>query len=65
MGLFNWASNKVKSHDLYAKPVTFMYDGESKIRSTYGGLVSLMIKLVVVIGACLLTRVIFRKSNTK
>ena len=65
MGIFIWLKNKIKGHDLYAKPITMFYKGDQKLKSAYGGFISVLIKILILIFACLLTRVIFNRSATK
>ena len=64
MGLQKWLKNKIKAHDLYATPVSLMFKGQPNLKTPYGGLISLIIKLTLITTACLLIRVIFVKSNT-
>ena len=59
-----WVKKKIKNHDLYAKPITLKFKGNSYLSTPYGGLMSLMIKLVIIIRACFLTKIIFDKGNT-
>ena len=65
MGIFIWFKNKIKGHDLYAKPITLFYKGNQELKSAYGGLISVLIKILIVVFACLLTRVIFTRGGTK
>lgn len=60
----NWIKNKVKDADLFPSTVKFTFNGETEFKTLYGGLVSLMIKTVVIIYAISLTVSIFTKSGT-
>ena len=65
MGILFWLKRKIEGHDLYGKPITLYYKGNKKLNSAYGGLVSVLIKVLIIVFACLLTRVIFARSGTK
>ena len=65
MGVLSYLLHKLKSQDLYAKSVNLTFDGKDKLQTTYGGFISLMIKISIIVNAIILIIVIFKKNDTK
>lgn len=60
-----WTKNKVKSADSYATTVQMTFNGKRKFSTFYGGIISLIIKTIIIMYAILLTIRIFRKSDSE
>ena len=63
--LTKWTRNRVTEADSYASTVQMTFNGNKKFTTFYGGVVSLMIKTVIIMYAVLLTIRIFRRSDSE
>ena len=63
--LANWTRSKITEADSYASTVHLTFNGKKEFCTFYGGVVSLMIKTVIIMYAVLLTIRIFRKSDSE
>ena len=63
--IFGYIKSKIKGNDLYDKKITLTYNGDSSYKTLIGGIVSISIKLLILIYAWILIRVIFKRGDTK
>ena len=63
--VYKFVKSRIKSSDLYGKKISMTYWGEDSFKTTYGGIISLLIKLIVFAYACILISVIFKRGDTK
>ena len=62
---FSYIGDTIKSGDLYGKQITMTYKGDDSFKTTYGGIISLFIKIILLIQAGVLFAVIINKGDTK
>ena len=62
---FGYIAETIKSADLYGKQITMTYKGEDSFKTTYGGVISLFIKLILFTYAGVLFAVIINRGDTK
>ena len=65
MTFFSCIFNTIKSQDLYAKSIKLTIKGKDKLSTTYGGLMSTIIKLAILVNAVILLFVIYNRNDTK
>ena len=62
--LFSLSYDKIKDQDIFEKFITFTYNGEESFKSFFGGLVSCLIKLGILIQFVQLAITVFTRNNT-
>ena len=62
---FAYIADTIRSGDLYGKQITMTYKGEDSFKTTYGGIISLFIKLILFTYAGVLFAVIINRGDTK
>ena len=55
---------KITNYDLYPKVVNFTCDGDDKFKTFFGGIVSVMIRIVIFVIAILLSTMIINKEKS-
>ena len=64
MNILRWVHNRIKDNDLYAKSVTLTFKGKTTFSTSYGGVISCLIKLTIIIIAIIRVSIIFNRSDT-
>ena len=59
-----WTKKQIKSQDQYSKTISFSFNGEDTFSTIFGGITTIIIKVVVLVIAIFLTMSIFQKGNT-
>ena len=62
--LFSLSYDKIKDQDIFEKFITLTYNGEESFKSFFGGLVSSLIKLGILIQFAQLAITVFTRNNT-
>lgn len=59
-----FAKDSIRSRDMFPSKVELTYKGNTNFTTLFGGLVSLIIKIIVILYAVYLMFVIFRRTNS-
>ena len=60
-----WVYHKVRNTDMYGKQISLSYKGEEKLRTFYGGVISIMIMIALLINFCTSMYTLINRNNNK
>ena len=60
-----WMYHKVRNTDIYGKQITLTYKGEDKLRTFYGGILSIVIITALFISFCTNMYTLVNRNNSK
>lgn len=64
MKLLSWMRKKIRDTDMFSKSVQLSYKGKTSFKTTFGGVVSILIKILLTLYGILLFKEVVTKGNT-
>ena len=60
-----WTYRRVKDADMYSKQITLTYKGEDKLKTFYGGIISIIIMIALLINFCSSMYTLINRNDSK